>query len=198
MRSLPMKFFSKPLIISALMFSLSYPATAAENYKLDPAHTAVTWQVNHMGYSNPTGKFMDIDGVLVLDEQAPENSTLNVKILMPSGKSGVEKLDEHLMKADFFDIAKYPEATFKSTKVEPLGGKNAKVTGDLTLHGVTKPVILDVVLNNIGTPEMTKKKTAGFSATTVIKRSDFGISYGIPLVSDEVKISIEAEANIVE
>ncbi len=192
-----MKSISKTLIISALMLTATTAANAAPaTYKLDDSHTAVTWQVLHMGFSHPTGKFMNIDGALVLDEEKPENSSLNVTIPVAKQESGVPKLDEHMNGPDFFDAAKFPTATFKSTAVEVAADKKtAKVTGDLTLKGVTKPVTLDVTLVGSGEHPMTKARTHGFDATTTIKRSDFGVSYGVPMVSDEVKLTIVSEAN---
>jgi len=191
-----MNKIKKLLLISALsVTALSTNAHAADTYTLDPTHTNITWQVNHLGFSNPNGKFTNTQGTLVLDEAKPENSSVKVTITPGSSLSGVEKLDEHMKSDSFFDVVKFPTATFESTKVEVTGKDTAKVTGNLNLHGVTKPVVLDVKLNKIGEHPMTKAKTAGFSATTTIKRSDFGMNYGIPAVSDEVKLTIESEAN---
>ena len=110
-------------------------------------------------------------------------------------ETGVPDLDEHLKTADFFDVETYPTALFESESVELTGEETAKVTGNLTLHGITKPVILDVELNKIG-ENMFGKKTAGFSATTTIKRSDFGMTTYLPGLGDEVTIEIESEANL--
>jgi len=177
--------------------AFSFPVLAApENYTLDPNHTNITWSANHFGFSNPSGKFTSVQGTLVLDEAKPENSKVNVTITLAGELSGVPKLDEHLKSDAFFDTAKFPSATFFSDKVVVTGQNTAKVYGSLTLHGVSKPVVLDVILNKIGDHPMLHKKTAGFSATTVIKRSDFGINYAIPNVSDDVKITIESEANL--
>jgi polyisoprenoid-binding protein YceI len=109
--------------------------------------------------------------------------------------TGIPKLDEHLASKDFFDAATYPTATFVSTKVTLTGKETAKVEGNLTVHGVTKPEVLHVTLNKIG-ENMFKKPTAGFSATATIKRSDFGLTTYLPALSDEVKLYIESEANI--
>jgi polyisoprenoid-binding protein YceI len=186
------------LSAAALVALFAAPAQAApETYKLDASHTAVTWHVNHFGFSTPSGKFMNVDGTLVLDEADPAASKVNVTIALDGVNSGVAKLDEHLKNADFFDIEKFPTATFASTAVEKTGDNTAKVTGDLTLHGVTKPVVLDVTLNKIG-ENMMKVKTAGFSATTTIKRTDFGIDKYAPNLGDDVKIEIESEANLVQ
>jgi polyisoprenoid-binding protein YceI len=141
------------------------------------------------GLSHMNGKFMNAVGTVTLDEAAPANSKLEVSFDINGVNTGVPALDAHLKTADFFDAAQFPTATFKSTKVEVTGKDTAKVTGDLTLHGVTKPVVLDVKLNKI----TDDKKKAGFAATTTIKRSDFGISKLVPMVGDQIDLSIDSE-----
>ena len=187
----------RSLSLMLLASVLSAPAFAApQNYTLDPMHTNVVWSANHFGFSNPSGKFATVQGTLVLNQDAPVNSKVNVTIALASVITGIDKFDAHLKSDAFFDVAKFQTATFVSDKVEVTGKDTAKVTGNLTLHGVTKPVVLDVKLNKIGENPINKKGTAGFSATTVIKRSEFGINYALPGVSDEVKIAIESEANL--
>lgn len=188
----------KTLGVLALTTALglsSLPAQAADTYTFDPHHTSVIWSAGHNGHSSPHGIFSNIEGTLTLDEAAPENSKLDVTVPVTMVATGIAKFDEHLKSKDLFNVAQFPDAKFVSTKVEKTGDKTAKVTGDLTLLGVTKPVTLDVTLNQIAPNPMNKKQTAGFSATGIIKRSDFGMNYAIPNVSDEVKIQIEAEAN---
>jgi polyisoprenoid-binding protein YceI len=193
----------KLLLTSLAAAALLFPAVAhADSYKFDPNHTSVWWQANHFGFSNPMGRFGIQDGTLTLDEKNPANSSVDVTIDIKSLATGVDKFTEHLESDAFFDAAKYPTAEFKSTSVKLLGsdaatpdggGQKADVTGNLTLHGVTKPVTLHVTLNKIGEHPMTHKKAAGFSATATIKRSDFGMTSYIPGVSDEVHLDIEAE-----
>lgn len=179
----------------ALLASVSSPAFAApEVYTLDPTHTNVVWHAGHLGFSTPSGKFADVKGTVTLDEEKPEQSSLDVTISTPSVLTGIPKFDEHLKSKDFFSAEQFPSAVFKSDKVVPGEGQTAQVHGTLTLLGVSKPLILDVKLNKIGPNPFNQKKTAGFSATTIIKRSDFGMVYGLPNVADEVKITIEAEA----
>lgn len=164
---------------------------AAGTYKVDGGHTQVLFTVNHLGFSDYTGQFTQPTGTLVLD---PKNAAKDkVEIVFPIDKvsTTVVALDEHLKKPEFFDAAKYPEGRFVSTKVT-VSGKSATIAGDLTLKGVTKPVVLAVRFVGAGANFMNKKTNVGFAATTTIKRSDFGISYGIPLVSDEVKLVINA------
>lgn len=189
------KFAIKSLF-AASVFALvaSASAFAADTYKLDAGHTSVTFQYTHFGFSHPTGKFMNAVGTVTLDEATPANSSVEVSFAIDGVNTGVAALDTHLKSADFFDAARFPTATFKSTKVEPTSATTAKVTGDLTLHGVTKPVTLDVTLNQKA-PNMMKKVTAGFTAKGTINRSDFGISTYVPAVSDQIDLYIEAEAN---
>ncbi|MAU40165.1 MAG: polyisoprenoid-binding protein [Kordiimonas sp.] len=182
------------LLASAALTSFALPALAADTYTLDPMHTAVTWHINHFGFSNPSGKFMNADGVVVLDQENPAASKVNITIPVAAIDSGVPKLDEHLKSKDFFDVEAFPTASFVSTKVEVTGENTAIVHGNLTLHGVTKPVDLDVKLNKLG-ENMMNKETAGFSATAMIKRSDFGIVMYLPALSDDVRLDIEVEAN---
>jgi polyisoprenoid-binding protein YceI len=189
------KFALKSLfVVSAFALMASAPAFAADTFKLEPTHTSVTFQYTHFGFSHPTGKFMNAVGTVTLDEATPANSSVEVSFAIDGVNTGVPALDEHLKGADFFDAAKFPTAIFKSTKVEPTSATTAKVTGDLTIHGVTKPVTLDVTLNKKG-PNMMKKETAGFTAKGTINRSDFGISTYVPAVSDQIDLYIEAEAN---
>ncbi len=183
-----------PAVLSFIAFAGSAQA-AAETYTLDPSHTGVNWSINHFGFSNPTGKFAMVQGSLVLDEAQPANSKVTATITIANLVTGDAKLEEHLKGKDFFDAEQFPLATFVSDKVDLVGKDDAKVQGTLTLHGVSKPVVLDVKLNKIGI-NMMKKKTAGFSITTELKRSDFGMNAYLPNLGDDVKISIESEANL--
>jgi polyisoprenoid-binding protein YceI len=183
------------LALAAAVALVSAPVFAA-TYTLDPGHTQVVFQWNHFGFSNPTAQFGSIEGTLEFDQADPTKSTVSAKIALSSVNSNVPKLDKHLQTDEFFDAAKFPNATFKSTKVEKGGAPDKlKVTGDLTLHGVTKPVVLDVTVNKVGEHPMLKMASAGFDASTTIKRSDFGIGKYVPAVSDEIKIRITSEAH---
>ncbi|MEO5558340.1 MAG: YceI family protein [Dokdonella sp.] len=180
-------------LVAALALATA-PAFAA-TYTLDPGHTQVVFSWNHFGYSNPTAQFGKVEGTLEFDQANPTKDSVNVTIALASVNTNVPKLDEHLQKEDFFDSAKFPNATFKSTKVEKGALKDhLKVTGELTLHGVTKPVVLDVTVNKVGEHPMRKAAAAGFDASTTIKRSDFGINKYVPMVSDDIKIHITSEA----
>lgn len=167
---------------------------ASGTYKLDPSHTDVLVQWNHMGFSNPSAHFGNAEGTLVFDSADVTKSTVEVKLPLSGLNSFTAKFDEHLKSADFFDAAKFPAATFKSTKVEAAGTNKLTVTGDLTIKDITKPVVLDVTINGGGEHPMAKVPAAGFDATTTIKRSDFGVGAYAPNVSDEVKVRITTEA----
>ena len=178
------------LLFVALIFTNS--AKAADIYPLDPLHTNITWSANHLGFSNPSGKFTLVTGAIVIDEAHHQNSSVNVTIKTDSIQTGITAFDTHLKAKDFFNTVKYPEATFVSKNII-VQGKRAKIIGDFTLLGVTNELVLEARLNKIGLNSYTQRKTAGFSATGVIKRSDYGMDFGVPGVSDNVKISIEVE-----
>ena len=162
-------------------------------YALDKSHAKIVWAISHLGFSTYYGEFTGFDAKLVLDSANPANSKLDVSIDVNSVSTNDEKLDAHLKSADFFDTARFPSATFRSTKVERTGPTTARVTGDLTLHGVTKPVTLAVTLNKAAEGPMTKVYTAGFSAEGTIKRTDFGVSAYAPALGDNVKLLISGE-----
>lgn len=185
----------KVLALAALL-GASFAAQAAPvTYKLDPSHTMVLFSWNHFGFSNPTANLGISAGTLVYDAAHPAKSSVEVTMPLAKLDTHVSALDEHLKKPDFFDAGKYPVVTFKSTRVEPLGGNKFKVTGDLSVHGVTRPVVLDATLNKAGMQPMLKVPAVGFDATGTIKRSDFGIGAYVPNVSDEVQIRITTEAD---
>ncbi len=182
-----------PLAISAL-FAMTVNASADPSaYTFDPMHTEVRFCWNHLGISRQCAHFTSYDGELLYDEANPEKSQLKVTFKMDSIETLVPIFNEHMKGDKLFDAKKFPEATFKSTKFERTGEKAGKVTGDLTVHGVTKPVTLDVTLNFAGTQPMSKKETLGVGATTNVKRTDFGVSAAAPYVSDEVSIEIQTE-----
>lgn len=185
--------FRRPLLAVALLAG-SVPAFAT-TYTLDPNHTQVQFIWNHYGFTNLTGQFGKIEGSLEFDATDPAKSSVSATIDIASVASNIKKLDEKLVTSDYFDVAKYPSATFKSTRVEKGSTPDRlKVTGDLTLHGVTKPVTLDVDIVKVGTHSLRKGEAAGFDATATIKRTDFGIKTYLPMVADEVKLHIVAEA----
>ncbi len=186
----------KKLILPITLALLSFNANAAETYKIDPHHTSVVWSANHFGFSNPSGKFSEIEGDLTLDEKNPAKSKVNIVVKMTNLFTGYSNFDNHLKSDDFFNIEKFETATFVSKKITITGKNTAKIVGDLNLLGVSKSITLNAKLNKIGVNPISQKKTAGFTATAVIKRSDFGIDYALPAVGDNVKLAIEVEANL--
>jgi len=186
----------KRIILAAALAGAAVGASADPvDYTMDPTHTMVLASWNHFGYSNPTANFGDATGTISYDADAPENSKVEVVIPMSGLDSFVPKLDEHLLSADFFDAERFPEARFASTSVRDLGDGKLEVTGDLTLHGVTRPVVLAVSLNKAAPHPMGNTPTIGFDATTTIRRSEFGIDKYVPAVSDEVTLRITTEAS---
>ncbi|WP_020184368.1 YceI family protein [Methylopila sp. 73B] len=164
---------------------------AAGTYKVDPNHTQVVWSVDHMGFSTLYGAFGQPSGSLTLDPKAPGDAKLSIEFPISGLTVTSEKFAAHLKTAELFDAAKFPKATFVSTKVEA-SGDTAKITGDLTLHGVTKPVTLDATFHGAGANPMSKAETVGFSATAKLKRSEFGLGAFVPVVSDEVDLKLTA------
>ncbi|HEX7943463.1 MAG TPA: YceI family protein [Phenylobacterium sp.] len=178
---------------------------AAGAYFMDPAHTSVNFRINHLGLSHYTARFTKVSGELTFDPANPAAQSVTAMIDATSLQTNYPdpaKLDfDSQVEKEFLDTAHFPQITFKSTKVEVTGPKAANITGDLTLHGVTKPVVLQAVFNGGYKPNAYDPMGArvGFSAKGTIKRSDFGISYGIPApgttmgVGDEIEVAIETE-----
>ena len=171
-------------------------ARAADKYALDPTHTFVVFKITDLGYAHVVGWFTAVAGELTFDPADVTKSALNVTIKTASVDTHFAQRNKDLMSPDFLDVAEYPEMTFKSTSIEKTSDKTGKVTGDLTLLGVTKPVIMDVTFTKVApNPFHNDTPTAGFEAHTVIKRSDFGMKAEIPNIGDEVDISIDSQAS---
>ena len=181
-----------PLAASAFLALIPAASADPSAYTFDPTHTEIRFCWNHLGFSRQCAHFLKYEGELLYDEGNPENSTLKVTFKTDSIETRVPKFNEH-MKDRLFDVERYPEATFKSTKFKRTGDNTGKVTGDLTVHGATSSVTLDVTLNRSGIHPMSKSLTLGVGATTEIRRTDFGVSAGVPFVSDEVSIEIQTE-----
>lgn len=193
-----MKKFLAALLAGFCLTAAQPSYAEVENYTFDKAHTQIFFTVNHLGFSNSTGKFLDFDGGFTFDQAEPAKSSVEVTIKTGGINMDDAKWDEHLKGTDFFNVEKFPDMTFKSTAVEVTGENTANITGDLTLLGVTKPVVLAVTHNKSGKHPFGDKYVSGFSATATLKRSDFGMNYGLPMVGDEVKIHIEVEGDRVE
>lgn len=164
-------------------------------YTMDPSHTDVVATWNHFGYSHPNAMFRGITGTLTYDPEHPDQASVQATIPVASVHTASDKLDEHLQGADFFDAAKWPNITFKSTSAKRGSAADTlEVTGNLTIHGVTRPVTLNVTVNKLGAHPMSKAPTAAFNATATIKRSDFGVKLYVPMVSDEISLRMTTEA----
>ena len=150
------------VVASAATFAIAKPVA----YQIDPTHSATVFSWSHFGFSTPSANFSDIQGTINVDNEKPAASSVNVTIPLSSINTNVAALDKHIQGAEFFDAAKYPNITFKSTKVETKDKKHFKITGDLTVKGITKPVVLDAVLNSQGKHPMLKVPAIGFNATT--------------------------------
>ena len=202
-----MRFAPRAALVGALAFSLlaggavvaqsamtRIPAEVqAGAYKLDSSHGKITWSVDHLGFSKYYGQFVNVSAELTLDPANPAASTLTATIPLTDVAPNDDGLKRHLQTADFFDTANHPVATFRSTRivVDPSDPDEATVYGELTLRGVTKPVTMEVDFNQAGQTRGGYK--AGFDGEATIRRSDFGITYALPGVSDEVELHIEGE-----
>lgn len=167
---------------------------ASGAYALDKSHANIVFKINHLGYSNYVGRFNAFDAKLNFDAKSPDKSTIEVTVDTSSIDTNHEKLEGELKGEKFFNTAKFPAATFKSTHVTHNGDKGT-VAGDLTMLGVTKPVTFNVTFHGGGLGAFSKKETVGFHATTTIKRSDWGLNALVPMVGDDVQLDIEAEFN---
>lgn len=166
-------------------------AVEAGTFQVEPIHTRVLFKVSHLGFTYWYGDFAGASGTLVIDPKHASNAKLDVSLPVASISSVNAKLDDELKGADWLDTAQFPTATFVSRKVTADKG-HAEVLGDLTLHGVTKPVTLHVSFNGSGINPMDKAYTAGFEARGTIQRSAFGVSKYVPLVGDDVELIISA------
>ena len=181
--------------LAAILITATFalPATAADTYTVDPAHTFPNFEINHLGFSTMHGRFGATNGKVVLDTAAKSGS-IDITIDATSIDTGHAKRDTHLKSEEFFNVGKFPTLSYKATKLKFSGDKLTGADGELTLLGVSKPVSLAVTFFNCGPHPMNKKQMCGANATATIKRSDFGLSAYVPAVGDEVKISIEVEA----
>lgn len=177
------------------MFGIISTANAQlEQYHLDRPHTQILFSVSHLGLSRSHGKFLDYSASIVFNHDHIEKSSVNATIQTNSLTLNDPAWDAHVKGKDMLDTQTYPTMTFKSLTIKPLTDKTADITGELTLHGVTKPVTLHVTYNGANHDPFGNDFRAGFLATTNIKRTDFGITSGIPFVGDDIEIKIEVEA----
>ncbi len=190
----------KPLRLLAVSFLVLSPALAqASTWEIDPAHSTVEFSVRHMMVTTVKGQFQKVKGAVELDEKDPTKSSVEVSVETASIDTREAKRDAHLKSPDFFDAAKFPAITFKSTKIEKAGKGRLKLTGDLTMHGVTKPVVLTVDGPSASIKDPLGRTVRGVMATGKLDRKDWGMTWnkaldtGGMVVSDEVKLEINAE-----
>lgn len=202
MKRVSVSVFRRIAAVMATSFALVTVAPAeAGIYVIDKDHTEVRFSWDHLGMSRQSGQFRDVIGRLAFDPEKPQEARLEVTIKAESLLTGVPALDQILKDTpDYLDIAQHPDITFRSSAVAMTSSKTGNVEGELTINGVTRPASLAVVWNFHGEHPLSKINpiyqgvtAAGFSARTTILRSEFGISRGIPLVSDELRITIESE-----
>ncbi|MGE4046623.1 MAG: YceI family protein [Acetobacteraceae bacterium] len=178
-------------------FNPDVSAVRAGTYELDPAHGKITWTASHFGMSHYKGQFVGLAGRLTLDPSEPERASLQITVPMEKVGTFDTELDRRL-RTDFFDVASHPTARFAATRVERVGERQARITGDLTLRGVTRPVTILGTFNAAGIHPVNKRYTIGFDGEATIKRSEFGITTLVPAIGDDVRLDIEAEFRLVD
>ncbi|MFC3614840.1 YceI family protein [Lutimaribacter marinistellae] len=185
----------KTTLFAAAMATAATAAFAApEKYMLDASHSQILFSYDHLGYSTTYGLFSGFEGEIMFDQEDPSNSTVSVSMPVMSMLTGWEQRFQHFMSDDFFGASEGDMVTFTSTAIEVTGDTTAKITGDLTLNGVTKEIVLDATLNQTGNHPMANKPWAGFDASTTLMRSDYNLGMFAPAVSDEVEVQISIEA----
>jgi polyisoprenoid-binding protein YceI len=186
------------LLATTLALGGGAAMAAPVTYSVDTTHSRVTFYVNHFGFSNSVGEFKVADSTLDFDADDWSKSKVGVAIPVASLELGDAKWNTHILSADFLESSRFPEITFASRRVEKIDATHGKLYGDLTIKGVTRPVVLDLRVNKVGEHPMRKTPAAGFTATTTVRRSDFGVAAYVPAVADEVEVRIEVEAFVAQ
>jgi polyisoprenoid-binding protein YceI len=180
-------------ILSLAMLLTSLPTLCAETLAIDPSHTAVIFSWTHQGFSHPVARLEKITGEVLLDRSDITRSSVSLTMPLDGLRTGSTALDSRLRGVEFFDAVTFPAITFKSTKIETVGTNALKLTGDLSVHGITKSVALAVTINKIAAPS-DHSVTAGFDADVLLRRSDFGLGRYVPMTGDELSVHITLEA----
>jgi polyisoprenoid-binding protein YceI len=189
----------KTLLAAALTLGATAAFAAPETYELDASHSQIVFSYDHLGYSTTFGMFSGFEGEIQFDQENPANSSVSVSMPVRSMLTGWEQRFQHFMSDDFFGAAEGDMVSFTSTGIEVTGDDTALITGDLTMNGTTKSVVLDAKLNKMeGHPMKDGQPWVGFDATTTLLRSDFGVGKFAPAVSDEVEVMISIEAGKVQ
>lgn len=186
------------LLAAALAMTATTAFASAEKYVLDSSHSQVVFSYNHLGFSTTTGMFSGFEGEIMFDQENPAESSVTVSMPVVEMITGWKPREDHFMTEDFFGVTEGDMITFTSTGIEVTGENTANITGDLTMNGVTKSVVLDAKLNQVGEHPMANKPWAGFDATTTLVRSDFDLGQFAPFVGDEVEVRISVEAQKAE
>ena len=185
---------AKTLLISSTLAVTTFASAALPSqWQLDDSHTRVGFSVNHLGFSTTMGRFNDVQGMVNYDIKDPSKTKLSFTIATDSIDTNWDARDKHLKTDEFFNVAKYPTMTFKSTKVSFINPQQAKVTGDFTMLGQTKPLTLDVTLNKIANSPLTKEPVIGFRATGNIDRAAYGMTAYAAGITTDVPIQIDGE-----
>lgn len=186
------------LLAAALTLSATAAFASAEKYVLDPSHSQVIFSYDHLGFSTTYGMFSGFEGEIMFDQDDPAASTVSVSMPVLEMFTGWKPREDHFMTEDFFGASEGDLITFTSTGIELTGEDTANITGDLTMNGVTKSVVLDAKLNKVDQHPMANKPWAGFNATTTLTRSEFDLGQFAPFVSDDVEVQISIEAQKAE
>ncbi|WP_426701335.1 YceI family protein [Rhodanobacter sp. Col0626] len=186
------------LAVAALCAAESAVQATPVTYRLDPTHTFVLLSRSNYGFSNPIIVAVIDQGTLVFDSDDPSKSSVRVTFPVARIDTFVAQLDKEFQSPMFFDTDRFPSITFQSTRVRLAGENRYTITGNLTAHGVTRPVVLHARLNKIGENPMTRRQAVGFDATAILKRSDFGLNFNVPDVSDEIALKITMQADAVK
>jgi polyisoprenoid-binding protein YceI len=190
-----MFMFKKAALAAAFSLVAGAAIAAPEAYTFDTSHSQVVFSYKHLGFSTTTGMFGDVTGTIQFDAEAPAASSVKASFPVSALLTGFAGRDKHFLSADFFNAGTNPTVTFESTSIKVTGDKTALITGNLTLNGVTKEVVLDTVLNQQANHPMQNKPWLGFDAKTTLKRSDFNLGAYAPAVSDEVEVYLSIEAS---
>lgn len=184
---------------SGLLFAVSAAALAApQRYAIDQNHTYILFTYDHFGFSHPTVTLDRISGDFELDTADLTRSSISVTLPLDGLHTGAPKLDADLKSPRFLDAAKYPDITFRSTRVARTRANGLRISGELTVHGVTRPIVLDARINRIGPSPVSGLPSAGFDADTTLKRSDFGVTRLLPGVSDEIRVHVSLDSHLAE
>jgi polyisoprenoid-binding protein YceI len=181
----------------ALALATSTAAAAPVTYTIDPVHSRVSFYINHLGFSNSSGSFKVAEGsTLTFDNDNWAKSSVAVTIPVKSLELGDATWNSHILDKDWLDLGQFAEIRFKSTKLEKTDATHGKLYGDVTIHGVTKPVTLDLRVNKVGDHFIRKAPAAGFTATTVLHRSDFGVTAYTGAIGEDIDVRIEIESYV--